>query len=154
MTIGSRARCRLNFERRAGKRAAGPSAGEKIVAGPPGFHFLEDRERAIRQRNAMLAAFVRAGGTVQTLQAKSISSQRAAAASPERAVARIANSRAHAAVVGRSRRLATKDGTSPCRARSVGKGNQAQIRHGNRRRVWRGYVPIDSKHSAGMSLHV
>ena len=98
--------------------AAGPSAGEKIVAGPPGFHFLEDRERAIRQRNAMLAAFVRAGGTVQTLQAKSISSQRAAAASPERAVARIANSRAHAAVVGRSRRLATKGGTSPCRARS------------------------------------
>jgi hypothetical protein len=49
MTIGSRARCRLNFERRAGKRAAGPSAGEKIVAGPPGFHFLEDREQAIRQ---------------------------------------------------------------------------------------------------------
>jgi hypothetical protein len=39
MTIGSRARCRLNFERRAGKRAAGPSAGEKIVAGPPGFSF-------------------------------------------------------------------------------------------------------------------
>jgi hypothetical protein len=55
MTIGSRARCGLNFERRAGKRAARPSAGEKIVAGPPGFHFLEDREQAIRQRNAMLA---------------------------------------------------------------------------------------------------
>src|SRR5580693_2448629 len=32
-----------------------------MVAGPPGFHFLEDRERAIGQRNAMLARRLRAG---------------------------------------------------------------------------------------------
>jgi hypothetical protein len=47
MTIGSRTQCRLNFERCAGKQAAGPSVGEKIVVGPPGFHFLEDRSLAI-----------------------------------------------------------------------------------------------------------
>ena len=32
-----------------------------------------------------------------------------------------------------------------------GESNEAQISHGNRQRVWRGYVPIDSKHSAGSS---
>jgi hypothetical protein len=50
-----------HFKRHAGKRAAGPSAGENIVAGAPGVHFLEDRERVIGQRS-MLARRLRRRG--------------------------------------------------------------------------------------------
>jgi hypothetical protein len=51
-----------HFERHAGKRAAGPSAGENMVAGPAGFQVPQDGECAVGKGNAMLARGLCAGG--------------------------------------------------------------------------------------------
>jgi hypothetical protein len=65
--------------------------------------------RSDRGTRCSRAVLVRAGGTVQILPSKSISSQRAASASPDRAAVKMQNSRARAAVAGRSQREAPHD---------------------------------------------